>query len=291
MSLNILITGTSSGFGRVTALALARRGHHVIATMRDVGGRNKGVADELRRAAEAESIKLGVVEMEVASDDSVSQTVSRAIEKLGHLDVVINNAGMQVVGLQETATPEQLLFQYNVNVVGPHRVARAVLPSMRAKKQGLILNVSSELARWTMPFLGSYSGTKAALESTFESYGYELKPLGVEVSFVQPGAYPTDLAKNSQMGSDAERAKGYGPMENGPQQMFKGLEQMMTGPNAPDPQWVADAIVQIVEAPAGSRPRRVIVDKMMGSLTEAVNKAHAEAEKATLGMMGMGDLI
>jgi NAD(P)-dependent dehydrogenase (short-subunit alcohol dehydrogenase family) len=290
MSLNILVTGTNSGFGRLTALALARRGHHVFATMRDIGVRNKDAAAELRRTAEAENIKLGVVEMEATSDASVNQAVAHVLEKLGHLDVVVNNAGAQVVGLQETATPEQLLKQYDLNVVGPHRLARAALPSMRARGQGLILNVSSELARWTLPFLGSYCGTKAALESTFEAYAYELKPLGVEVTFVQPGAFPTDLSKNAAFGTDAERAKTYGPMENGPQQFFGGLAGMMTGPNAPNPQDVADAIVSVVEAPVGSRPRRVVVDKMMGQITDGVNKAHGEAEKAALGALGLGNL-
>ena len=112
-------------------------------------------------------------------------------------------------------------------MVGPHRVARAALPSMRARGKGLILNISSELARFTMPFLGSYCGTKAALESMSESYAYELKPLGVEVTLVQPGAYPTDFAKNA----------------------------------------------------------------VMGAVTEGLNKAHAEAEKAVMGAMGMGNLV
>lgn len=291
MSQNIFITGTNSGFGRGAALALARRGHHVIGTMRDVGGRNQAAAQELRAIAEAEKIKLGVVEMEVRDDASVNAAVQKALEAAGHLDVVINNAGWALAGLEETITPQQLLEQLDVNVVGPHRVARAALPSMRARGKGLLLQVSSELARLVMPFMGVYSGSKAALESTFEAYHYELKPLGVEVTLVQPTAYPTDFLKNTGYGADAERAKTYGPMGDMPQQVFAGLAQMFQGPNAPDPQDVVDAIVRVVETEPGKRPLRVVVDKMMGAMVEGVNNAHTELQRGALTGFGMGQLV
>jgi NAD(P)-dependent dehydrogenase (short-subunit alcohol dehydrogenase family) len=290
MSLNILITGTNSGFGRLTALALARRGHNVFATMRDTAGRNEKAAAELRQIAEAETLKLDVVEMRLTDSDSVNAAVKLVLEKTGHLDVVVNNAGRSLAGLQETATPEQLLEQLDINVVAPHRVARAVLPSMRARGQGLLLQISSELGRLVMPFMGSYCGAKAALESMFEAYAYELKPLGVEVALVQPGAFPTDFTKNGSLGTDVERAKGYGPMENGAQQFFAGLDQMMTGPNAPHPDEVAEAVVKLIETPAGTRPFRVVVDKMMGAMVEGLNSAHAQVQKGILTGLGMGNL-
>lgn len=295
MSQNVLITGTSSGFGRLTALTLAKRGHQVFAAMRDTTGRRSEAAEELRRAGEAIAGEGGgggitVVDMDVASDVSVQNAVAVVLEKAGHLDVVVNNAGVSAVGIEETLTTEQVEKMYQVNVFGSHRVARAALPSMRGRGKGLIIQISSSLGRFVLPFMGAYSASKAAVESLFDAYRFELKPTGVEITIVQPGAFPTDFTKNGMIGAEQERSRGYGPLENGMQQMFSGIGDMFSGPNAPDPQAVADAIAQLVESPAGSRPARVVVDMFMGQATEGLNQAHHEAQKGVLGGMGMGGL-
>jgi NAD(P)-dependent dehydrogenase (short-subunit alcohol dehydrogenase family) len=287
MSQTILITGTNSGFGRMMALDLARKGHTVFAAMRDIGGRNRAVAEEYAGIAKDEGVKLHVVEMAVTDDESVEAAVKSVLEQAGHLDVVINNAGYAAMGPQETLTAEQLLAQLNVNVVGPHRVLRAALPSMRARGKGYMIHISSLLGRMTMPLMGAYCASKAALESLVDAYSYELKGVGIESTIVQPGAYPTDFAKNSPAGADADRAAGYGPLANWQAMLQENFKNMFSGPNPPNPQDVSDAVVALVETEAGSRPGRVTVDKLMPGTADVLNKAHEEIQQNILAFMGM----
>jgi NAD(P)-dependent dehydrogenase (short-subunit alcohol dehydrogenase family) len=287
MSQNIFVTGTNSGFGRLITLTLARKGHQVFATMRDIEGRNAAAAKAL---ADEGVGKVTVLEMEASNDASVEKAVSAALAKAGHIDVLVNNAGYSTLGLNETLTPDQLLHQYDVNVVGPHRVMRAVLPSMRARGKGLVVQISSTVGRVVFPIMGAYCSSKFAFESLSEAYRYELKPTGVEVTMVQPGAFPTEFTQKLIVGKDAERAQGYGPMANGVEMMMKTFEQMLSGPNVPSPQLVADAIDALVDMPAGSRPARVSVDPGMGAVVEGLNKAHSDVQKAVLTGLGMGML-
>ncbi|MDI1442989.1 SDR family oxidoreductase [Polyangium sp. 6x1] len=287
MSQNIFVTGTNSGFGRLITHTLAKKGHTVFATMRDIAGRNAAAAEELTKA---EGGRVHVLEMAATDDASVNKAVAAALEKAGHLDVVVNNAGYGSLGLEETLTSEELLRQYDVNVVGPHRVLRAALPSMRARGKGLVLQVSSALGRLVFPVLGAYGSSKFALEALSEAYRYELKPTGVELTIVQPGAFPTDFGQKIAVGGDQERAQGYGPFANAVEMMNKTFEQMLTGDHVPSPQLVADAVLALVESPAGTRPARVVVDPMQGQAAEGLNKAHADVQKALLTGMGMGNL-
>jgi NAD(P)-dependent dehydrogenase (short-subunit alcohol dehydrogenase family) len=190
-------------------------------------------------------------------------------------------------GLNETVTPAQFLAEFDTNVVGMQRVNRAVLPSMRARKAGLLIHLSSGLGRVLFPFVGVYAATKWAIEALAETYRYELKPTGVESVIVQPGAFPTAFGKAMVVGADQARAAGYGPLEHGLAAFGKQLEQMFAVPNPPDPQEVADAIVDLVEAPAGARPPRVVVDRFNGDGTRALNESHANIQKLILSGMGM----
>jgi len=283
----ILVTGSNSGFGRLTVLALARRNHTVFATMREPAGKNRGAADELRRTAETEKLALHVLELDVTDDASVDKAVAAAIATAGHLDAVVNNAGYGIAGLSETVTPDQFLRELDTNVVGMQRVNRAVLPGMRARKAGLVVHVSSGLGRILLPFVGPYAATKWAVEALAEVYRYELKPTGVEATIVQPGAFPTNFGAAMVPGADQERAAGYGPLADGMKLFSQQIQSMFAVPNPPDPQEVADAIVDLVETPAGKRPARVVVDRLNGRGAEALNSAHAEVQRALLGGMGM----
>jgi NAD(P)-dependent dehydrogenase (short-subunit alcohol dehydrogenase family) len=273
----VLVTGTSSGFGRLTALSLARRGHHVIATMRDPDGKNRDKAAHLRGVAGIE-----VRALDVTSDDSVTAAIAAA----GELDAVINNAGRATIGLAETITPAQLLRDYDTNVIGMQRVNRAVLPAMRARRRGLIVCVSSGLGRLVMPVVGLYASTKWAVEAMAETYRYDLKPTGVELTIVQPGAYPTDFGSQEPAGDDQARAAGYGPLAGA----LDAFKQRMTKPSAADPQQVADAIVRLVEAEPGTRPARLSVDATGAPLTVRLNDAHAEVQRELLTAIGMANL-
>jgi NAD(P)-dependent dehydrogenase (short-subunit alcohol dehydrogenase family) len=287
----ILVTGASSGFGKLTSLSLARRGHRVFATMRDPGGKNRATADELRRLAETEGKALHVLELDVTNEASVEAGVAAALAQAGRLDAVVNNAGQGLGGLCETVEPAQLLAVLDTNVVGIQRVNRAVLPSMRANRAGLLVHVSSELGRILFPFIGLYAATKFAVEALAESYRYELKPTGVESTIVQPGAFPTEFGTNMPIGADQARAAGYGPLEHGFQQFGETLKQMFAVPNPPDPQEVADAIVDLIETPAGKRPPRVVVDRFNAQAATMLNDAHANVQRLLLGGMGMGTLV
>lgn len=285
MPSNVLITGTSTGFGHLTALALARRGHRVFATMRDPDGKNRARANTLRAEPGVE-----VLALDVTRDDSVDAAVASALRSAGHLDAVVNNAGLATIGLAETITPAQLLRLFDTNVVGVQRVDRAVLPSMRARRSGLLVHVSSGLGRIVIPVVGLYGSTKFALEALSDEYRYELKGCGVDVTIVQPGAYPTELGSVEPDGADQERAAGYGPLAGALEGFHRRAAATKADPNAPDPREVADAIVRLVEAPAGQRPARVSVDPTNGPFVPRLNDAHAETQRELLGAMGMGAL-
>jgi NADP-dependent 3-hydroxy acid dehydrogenase YdfG len=283
--MNILITGTSTGFGHLTAISLGQRGHRVFATMRSPDGKNRERAAALRSAKGIE-----VIELDVAKDASVDKAVATALRAAGQLDAVINNAGQSTIGLAETITPDQLLSLLNTNVVGMQRVNRAVLPGMRERRSGLIVHVSSALGRLVMPLVGLYASTKWAVEAFAETYRYDLKATGVEVSIVQPGAYPTELGSSDPLGADQERAKGYGSMANAADAFGQRWSAMRADPKAANPQQVADAIVGLLEAPQGQRPLRVVVDSENRPFTPTLNEAHAQVQRQLLHAIGMAAL-
>ncbi len=284
-AMNILITGSSTGFGNLTAISLAARGHRVIATMRSPRAKNR------ERAAALEAFKgIEVVELDVANDASVDKAIATALNAAGHLDAVINNAGRATIGLAETITAEQLLELFNVNVIGMQRVNRAVLPSMRERRSGLIVHVSSSLGRWVMPLVGLYASTKWAVEALAETYRYELKATGVDVAIVQPGAFPTELGSVDPLGADQQRASGYGAMANAADAFQQRARAMRMDPKAANPQQVADAIVALVETPQGQRPPRVVVDADNSPFTPELNEAHAQAQRRLLQAIGMAAL-
>lgn len=283
--MNVLITGTSTGFGNLTALALAARGHRVFATMRAPDGKNHAHAAALR-----EQKGIEVLELDVTSDASVDAAVATALRSAGHLDAVINNAGQATIGLSETITPDQLLALLNINVVGMQRVNRAVLPGMRERRSGLLVHVSSSLGRWLMPVVGLYAATKFAVEALAETYRYDLKATGVDSTIVQPGAYPTEFGSVNPFGADQDRAKGYGPLAGALDAFAARAKASKESANGANPQEVADAIVALVEAPAGKRPPRVIVDAAKNPITPTLNEAHAQAQRQLLEMLGMGHL-
>jgi NAD(P)-dependent dehydrogenase (short-subunit alcohol dehydrogenase family) len=143
----VLITGSSTGFGRLIAEVLSRRGHTVFATMRDPGGRNATNASEIRALAKGESLPLNVLEMDVTDDVSVERAVNICVEQVGRIDIAINNAGYALIGLAEAVTTEQAQQIMDTNFFGSVRVNRAVLPHMRRQRSGLLLHISSGAGR------------------------------------------------------------------------------------------------------------------------------------------------
>jgi NAD(P)-dependent dehydrogenase (short-subunit alcohol dehydrogenase family) len=247
----VLITGSSTGFGRKIAETFARRGYTVFATMRDPEGRNATNAAEIRALAERDSLPLHVLELDVTSDASVERAVQIATERAGRLDIVINNAGYAVVGLEEAVTTEQAQQIMDTNFFGSVRVNRAVLPYMRRQRSGLLLHISSGAGRVVIPGFGFYCATKFALEALAESYHYELAPQGIESVIVQPGAYQTSVFGNFVSAGDPARTDTYGVANQIPDKINGALAA-----TAGNPQELADAVLRIVETPAGQRQLR-----------------------------------
>jgi NADP-dependent 3-hydroxy acid dehydrogenase YdfG len=283
MSKAILVTGASSGFGRLTAEKLASSGHKVFAGFRSVDGAKKQVADELA------SKDIKVLQLDVMDQASVDRAVSQLLNDSGRqLDVVINNAGMASAGISETFTPEQMRELFEVNVFGVQRVLRATLPTLRAQHSGLVINVGSILGRVTLPFFGIYGASKMAIEALTESYRYELSQLGVDVVLVQPSAHPTNMYAAAQQPADAGRAATYGEVAEIPGKILQTFVGLFQGANAPNPQDVANAIDTIVNAAAGQRPERVVVGPPFG--TDAVNEAVAPIQRGVIDSLGLGFL-
>src|SRR5712672_3249299 len=242
MSKTILITGASSGFGRDTAETLRHAGHTVYASMRGAQGKNLKAAEALR--------KLGVktVELDVSDDASVKAGVKKVLAEAGKIDVLVNNAGIGSAGVTEAFTAEQAKVVFDTNVIGLLRVTRAVLPSMRRKRDGLIINIGSILDRVTFPFLGIYGASKMAVEALTDSLRYEVSQLGVEVVEVQPSAYPTNLFASVQTPAGTEVPNSYGEVGQIPDAMFKTFMSMFEGKDAPNPHDIAEAVAKVVEA-------------------------------------------
>jgi NAD(P)-dependent dehydrogenase (short-subunit alcohol dehydrogenase family) len=283
MSKNILITGASSGFGRDTAETLARAGHHVFASMRDVAGRNGPHAGALRANG------IDVVEIDVTDDASVEHGVASVLARAGRLDVVVNNAGISSAGISEAFKTEQVRALFDVNVFGVQRTLRAVLPAFRRQGEGLVVNIGSVLGRMTLPFVGLYGATKFALEALTESYRYELSQSGVDVVLVQPSFYPTNLFASLQRPDDAARGDTYGEIGAIPGKMEERLTKLFQGGSAPNPHDVAEAITRIVEQRKGSRPARVVVGQASG--VEAINAQATSVQAQLLEGFGLGQLV
>lgn len=283
MSKTILVTGASSGFGRLTAEKLAASGHKVFAGFRTVDGAKKQVVDELA------SKKIEVLKLDVTDQASVDKAITDLLAASGgSLDVVVNNAGIASAGISEAFTAEQVRDLFEVNVFGVQRILRATLPTLRAKKSGLVINVGSILGRVTLPFFGLYGASKMAVEALTDSYRYELSQLGIDVVLVQPSAHPTNMYAAAQQPADPERAGAYGDIAQIPGKIVSAFVDLFQGVNPPKPQDVADTIDTLVSTDAGKRPERIVVGPPFG--TDAVNAAVAPIQRGVIDSLGLGSL-
>jgi NAD(P)-dependent dehydrogenase (short-subunit alcohol dehydrogenase family) len=278
----VLITGASTGFGRDTAETLARAGHTVFASMRDLQTKNRKHAQALRKQG------IEVVELDVSSDASVDRAVKDVLALTSHIDVLINNAGIASAGVTEAFTPDQAKIVLNTNVVGLLRTIRAVLPAMRGQGDGLIINIGSILGRVTFPFFGIYGASKFAVEALTDSLRYEVSQLGIDVALIQPSAYPTPMYASVQQPADANRAAAYGPVGEIPGAMFKHFMTTFQAADAPNPHDIAEAIAELIALPKGSRPARTVVGAAFGS--DTVNEQTAQVQAHVVETLGLGHL-
>jgi len=258
----VLVTGASSGFGAMTVRALADAKHVVHAGMRDIGGRNAQAAEAVRRYAAEHGVTLRPIEMDVSDQASVDGAVAAVLAEAGRIDVVIHNAGHMVLGPTEAFTPEQVAAVYDTNVLSTQRVNRAVLPAMRAQRDGLVLWVGSSSSRGgTPPYLGPYFAAKAAVDALAVSYAAELTRFGIETTIVVPGSFVSDTNHFANAGRSADEYIATAYEAEYPALMDEVSKKLAElAPDDADPFEVARQIVKVVDTPKGSRPFRVYVD-------------------------------
>jgi NAD(P)-dependent dehydrogenase (short-subunit alcohol dehydrogenase family) len=289
MAQTILVTGSTSGFGRLTVETLARQGYSVFAGMRATTGKNAPVAEELRALAEQEQLALHIVEIDITDETSVRQAIDSIVGSTGRLDVVVNNAGISYSGPLEAFTLEQVQQQFDTNVFSVLRVNRAALPQMRKQGSGLLLQIGSIVGRLAFPFLGLYGATKFALEGLTETYRYELAPFGIDAAIIEPGTFPTAISAKRQVAADSERFALYQSAFDGFAKPFYAENRSATPPN---PQDVADAVARVIALPAGERPLHTVVATVaQRQAPEAVNDAVTQATSSYLEMLGILPLV
>jgi NAD(P)-dependent dehydrogenase (short-subunit alcohol dehydrogenase family) len=260
----IVITGASSGFGALTARALADDGHIVYGGMRDLAGEDADAAADDEQYAREHSVVLRPLAMDVTDEDMVDGAISRMLEEVGQIDVIVHNAGHMVLGPAEAFTVEQLAEVYDINVLSTQRVNRAALPHMRHQRDGLVIWVGSSSSRGgTPPYLAPYFAAKAAEDALAVSYAAELARFGIETTIVVPGAFPTGTNHYASAGHPADRAvaQQYEQLYAGIMNEIPARQLAMSDADA-DPGEVARQIVRVVDLPKGTRPFRVHIDPM-----------------------------
>lgn len=285
---SVLITGCSSGFGRLGAEHYARAGAKVFATMRRLP---RPEAEELRQLASDDALDLHVIEIDVTSDEQVASGVDEAMRIAGGpLDVIVNNAAVAVSGPVEVQDMEATRLMFDTNVYGPHRVLRAALPAMRERGSGLIIPISSQLGKVIVPFSGQYSPTKFALEAMNQAMAYELVQHGIDVSIVQPGGYPTQIWRNRNRYSNALKERAEREHLAGYPQAVERMGTADGSGRSADPMDVPRAIAALIAMPAGARPLRVPVHpgrKPQIKINETIDAVQLD----WLGESGYGPLM
>jgi NAD(P)-dependent dehydrogenase (short-subunit alcohol dehydrogenase family) len=288
----ILITGASTGIGNLTARALARDGHTVFASMRDVTGRNAEHAKELVDLAAVEDLALRVIELDVQSQDSANAAVATVLEDNAPLDVVIHNAGHLVIGYAEAFTAEDLKQLFDINVFGMQRVNRAALAHIRERRSGTLLYVGSTSTISVPPFLAPYVASKAAFDALAAATAYEVGRFGIETTIVMPGAFTSGTEHYPHAGhaSDQKVTEAYAPIDPLVARNEAATNRLFTSGVSADPQTVADEIVRILRLPVGQKPLRSVVD-FTNSHVDQVNEVVLAEQRDFLSRMGFAELL
>ncbi|PRY02459.1 SDR family NAD(P)-dependent oxidoreductase [Allonocardiopsis opalescens] len=292
MSTTVLITGASSGFGALSARALARAGHTVYAAMRATTGRNAERVADAAAYAKEHGVDLRTVELDVLSQESVDAAVATVLAETGAIDVVVHNAGHMVLGPAEAFTPQELAAVYDTNVLGSQRLNRAVLPHLRERGRGLLLWIGSSSTRGgTPPYLAPYFAAKAAADALAVSYAAELARFGIETTIVVPGAFTSGTRHFANAGHPAETAvlAAYDERYGGLMEQVGARLAELQPPGA-DVSMVADAVVAVVGAPHGTRPFRVHVDPADDGSAE-VSEVADRVRARFLTRIGLDDLL
>ena len=285
---SVLITGCSSGFGRLAAELLARQGAKVFASMRNIP---RTEATELFEIARKDSLPIFIIDIDVTSEDSCARGVATAEEmNRGPIDVLVNNAGIGITSPIEVQDMEATRLMFETNVFGPHRMARAVLPGMRKRGAGQIIQISSQLGRVITPYSGHYSATKFALEAMSEQLAYELVPHHIDVSIIEPGGYPTKVWVNRNAYSAALKARAEAMHTDGYPSQVAAMGTEDGSGRSNDPMDVARAIAGLIGQAPGTRPLRLPVSP--GNKPQVpINEVTARVQTEWLGNSRAGPLV
>jgi NAD(P)-dependent dehydrogenase (short-subunit alcohol dehydrogenase family) len=277
----IFITGTSTGFGKLMVQTFSEAGHIVIATMRDVQGKNAAAAKELSLLPGTE-----ILELDVTSDADVTLAVGKVLGIHGRIDVLINNAGIYGVGIQEAFSLQQAHRIMDVNYYGVLRLYQAVLPAMRKAQDGLIINISSGYGLVSFPFVVPYCASKFALEALTEGSQAELLSQGIENVLIEPGAFPTELFNKSFYCDRPDIALAYGQgVSDFMVAAGKSLEDAMARTKA-DPQVIADVALSLLKMDKGKRPLRTPMDLAAEGIDREYVQAKDEIKQKWLAKYG-----
>ncbi|KAM4068037.1 short chain dehydrogenase [Hirsutella rhossiliensis] len=288
----ILVTGTSSGFGNLAVLHLAKAGHTVYASMRQLESKNAQVATDYKDFCAKNSVDIRPLELDVSEQKSSDEAIKRIISESGRLDVIVHNAGHMCFGPLESFTAEELARYYDINTLGPHRVNSAALPHMRKAGTGQLVWIgSSSTSGGTPPFLGPYFAAKSGMDSLAVSYASELSKWGISTTIVVPGVFTSGTNHFAHAGKGSKQAieKAYfeGPYHGVAERSMKGMEK---GDAEGDVTDVAKAVVDVVGARQGKAPFRVHIDPWNDG-AENVNKVRDQMRVKWHQKTGLEDLL
>ena len=276
----VLISGSGSGMGLLTAQTLMRAGYVVYAGVRDPDGRSKERRHALEDYARAHAAQVRVVDMDIDSEASCQRAVEQVVAEHCHLDVVIHNAAHLYIGMAEGFTAEQLADSFNTNAVGAHRLNRAALPQLRKQGHGTLLYVGSTITRIVAPFMMPYVAGKYALDAVAETTAYEVQPLGIETVIVMPGTFMDGTSQ------DTQAVDGYAAVQPEFDNYSPGLRRLFRDAQPAPVQAVADAIARVLALPVGAKPLRITVD-FADYGAEAINAVVEAQTERVFRIMGM----
>lgn len=279
----IVITGSSTGFGALMVRTFDKEGHTVIATMRNVTGSNAEHAKTLGALP-----NTTVIDMDVTDDTAVNRAIAAIYAQHNRIDVLINNAGIYGGGVLESYSVPQVQKLFDVNVWGVLRVNNAVLPAMRAAKDGLIITVSSQVGRISLPLQSAYNASKFALEGLIEGAYTELIGQGVEAVLLEPRGFLTEIISKVHVNGDREGIQeSYGPALAEVQQNIRQAFGKLFTESAPNPQLIADAALHLVNTEKGKRPLRTPVDPLSKGIDIEYNHITEEIKKRWMHAYGI----
>ena len=295
-----VVTGSSTGIGYETSLALANNGYFTYATVRDIQK-----SKEIERIAHVKNIPLKIIEMNVDNDNSVKDTIEKITSEYGRIDILVNNAGYGLFGALEDLEMNEIKKQFETNVFGIMRVIKNVLPAMRLQRTGIIVNISSISGLAGIPSQCAYAGTKFAVEGLSESLSYELEPFGIKIVLVEPGVINTEFVQDLVVPTDR-----YGIDKNRNQINISNFKTGNTSfsfyhdtikkflsfyysamRNAPHPRIVADEIIQAIEKVSNETNAMPIIRIAVGNDSKKYSKLKKELQDNEFHKVIRGDLL